>query len=271
MAFEDLHRPLSAAGFKGAVRWIIIISGVVLILQQVFGEFLISTFGLVPVDVWQHHWWWQPFTYLFLHGGLFHWLFNIFILWMFGRELETQWGTPDFLKYFFITGIGGALCVLFLTPHSTSPTIGSSGAIFGLLVAFAMVFPEATMYLYFVIPVKAWQAAALFAFIEFFAALEGGGAGIARFAHLGGMITGYLYLRYGWQFSSRLFSGWSSTRKWFEKRIPTRTRPPVELHEVTDELVEKVDKILEKVLKNGVESLTPDEKKIMDRYSRLKR
>src|SRR5256885_7429054 len=104
MAFEDLHRPLSGQGFRGATRWIIITSGVVLLLQQAFGNVLISIFGLIPNMVWTHFWIWQPFTYLFLHGGIFHWLFNMFILWMFGRELETRWGTYEYLKYFFITG-----------------------------------------------------------------------------------------------------------------------------------------------------------------------
>jgi membrane associated rhomboid family serine protease len=270
MPFEDLHRPLSAAGFKGAVKWIIIISGVMLMLQQVMGKMLIDHLGLVPTAVFQHYWLWQPITYLFLHGSLFHWLFNMFILWMFGRELETRWGTPDFLKYFFVTGLGAAVCVLLISPHSSAPTIGSSGAVFGMLVAFAMVFPEATMYLYFVIPVKAWQAAALFAFIEFFAALEGGGVGIARFAHLGGMLTGYLYLRYG----ALLSIPWSpvkSTEDWFKRITQPKPKPPVEFHELTDELAMQVDKILDKILKKGVDSLTRDEKKLMDRYSKLKK
>ncbi|WP_146751209.1 rhomboid family intramembrane serine protease, partial [Pseudomonas aeruginosa] len=106
-------------------------------------------------------------------------------------------GTAYFLRFFFVCGIGAALCVLLLSPHSLTPTIGASGAVFGLLAAFAIVFPEAVLYLYFVIPVKAWQAVILFAFIEFFAGLSGGGMGLGRFAHLGGMATGYLYLRWG--------------------------------------------------------------------------
>src|SRR5688572_1522212 len=190
MAFEDMHRPLGAAGFRGAIKWIIIFSGVILVLQQVIGPILIGLFGLTPVMVLQHYFAWQLLTYLFLHGGVFHWLFNMFILWMFGRELEVRWGTPFFLKYFFICGIGAGLCVLALSPTSSIPTIGASGAVFGILVAFAKAFPQAVLYLYFMVPVKAWQAVALFGFIELFAGLNGGGAGLARFAHLGGMLTG---------------------------------------------------------------------------------
>ncbi len=115
--------------------------------------------------------------------------------------------------------------------------------------------------MYFLIPMKVWQAAILFAFIELFAGLEGGGSGIARFAHLSGMATGYLYLRF-WD-SARI-----QVKGWFRSyRRPAR---PVELHEVTDELVLRVDKILDKVLKEGVESLTPEEKTIMDRYAKTK-
>jgi membrane associated rhomboid family serine protease len=261
MAFEDLHRPLNTAGLRNGVRWIIFISGGMLLAQQFPGGWLVDHLGLVPAHVLQRHWIWQPLTYMFLHGGIFHWLFNMFILWMFGAELERRWGTWVFVKYFFITGIGAALCVLALNPNSVAPTIGASGAVFGMIVAFAMLFPHAVMYLYFLIPVKAWHAAVLFAFIELFAGLEGGGAGIARFAHLGGMLTGYLHIR---------FSGplWITVNSWV--RPLRRTKPRVPLHEVTDDLVTEVDRILDKVLKDGVESLTAREKEVMDRYTKLK-
>ena len=262
MSFEDLHRPLSGIGFRGAIRWIIMISGAMLIAQQFAGRWLVPYLGLVPAQVLGRYWVWQPVTYLFLHGGLFHWLFNMFILWMFGAELERRWGTIEFLKFFFITGFGAALTVLLFTPHSYAPTIGSSGAVFGLIVAFAMLFPDAVMYMYFLIPMKAWQAAILFAFIEFFAGLDGGGMGMARFAHLGGMLTGFLYLRFSGRASIQLNS-------WF-RSWKVKPRAPVELHEVTDELVTRVDHILDKVLKEGVDSLTPEEKRIMDRYARTK-
>src|SRR5262245_37021896 len=103
MPFEDLHRPLSNIGLRGAIRWIMIISCLILVAQQFpgVGSWLVAHLGLVPEQVTVHHWVWQPFTYLFLHGGLFHWLFNMLIFWMFGAELERRWGTYEFLKYFF--------------------------------------------------------------------------------------------------------------------------------------------------------------------------
>jgi len=269
MPFEDLHRPLSAAGFRGAIKWIILVSGVMLVLQQFVGPLLVGYLGLTPELVLRRYWVWQLVTYLFLHGGIFHWLFNMFILWMFGRELEIRWGTAFFLRYFLICGLGAALCVLALSPHSDMPTIGASGAIFGILAAFALVFPDAVLYLYFVIPVKAWQAAFLFAFIEFFAGLSGGGLGLGRFAHLGGMLTGYVYLRSGeWLRWGTL----GSVREWGPKlKNLLHRRKPVVFHEVTDDLVKEVDRILEKVLREGEESLTSKEREIMARYSQMKR
>ncbi len=260
-----MHQPPDWLRMGPATKWIIIISGVLLPLQTIVGKFagpvLVEYFGLIPAYVTGRYWLWQPLTYLFLHGGVFHWLFNMLIFWMFGAELERQWGTRQFLKYFFITGVGSALCVLALTPHSVVPTIGSSGAVFGFIVAFAMMFPNAVMYLYFLIPLKVWQAAILFAFIEFFTGMQGGGSGISQFAHLGGMATGYVYLRW-WSTAWIRLKG--SLRSW---RKPKNS---VEFHEVTDELVERVDHILDKVLKHGADSLTPEEKKIMDRYSQRK-
>src|SRR5262249_33587962 len=133
MSFEDLHRPLHRAGFRGAVRIIIILCTIVLVLQQFFPGPMAALFALTPKRVWHDHWWWQTATYLFLHGGIFHWLFNMFILWMFGRELEIRWGTPYFLWYFFLTGIGAAVTILLLsrpwvdTNVAMIPTMGASG------------------------------------------------------------------------------------------------------------------------------------------------
>jgi membrane associated rhomboid family serine protease len=269
MAFEDIHRPLSAAGFRGAVRWIISISAVMLLLIQFVPQW-IGLLGLVPARVVDQYWLWQPVTYLFLHSGIFHWLFNMLILWMFGRELEVRWGTPFFVRYFFICGIGAAGCVLLISPHSVIPTIGASGAIFGLLAAFAMVFPEAVLYLYFVVPVKAWQAVILFGFIELFAGMQGGGAGLGRFAHLGGMLTGYLYLKSREHTPLRLAHFFRDLGGKIARPFTPRAKRPVVFHEVTDELVKEVDHILEKILREGAENLTPHEKEIMERYSRLK-
>jgi len=265
--FEDLHRPLGSTSFRGAVKWIILITGILLVLQQFFSSFLISWFGLTPSEVIGHYRIWQLFTYPFLHGGIFHWLFNMFIVWMVGRELEVRWGTKTFLFYFFLTAVGAGLFVLALSPHSTTPTIGSSGAVFGLLTAFAVLFPDAVIYLYFVIPMKAWHAMILFGVIELFAGLSSSGEGIARFAHLGGMVTGYFYLTGATSFYR--FRNWIHLKQ--RSIIPHRDKKTFQFHEVTDDLVQEVDRILEKVSKEGSQSLNAKEREIMDRYSKLRK
>ena len=157
--------------------------------------------GLVPTLVLHQFWVWQLATYMFLHAGLFHILFNMLALWMFGAELERIWGTRYFLKFYLLTGIGaGALTVLFsLLPFGFaqqvqhSVIVGASGAIFGLLLAYAMYFPERPILLIvFWVPAK-WCVAILGA-IALFSSLSDAG-GTANATHLGGLIVGYLLLK----------------------------------------------------------------------------
>ena len=142
---------------------------------------------------------WQPVTYMFLHGGLTHLLFNMFALWMFGAEIENHWGTRQFLTYYFICGIGAALINLLATVGSPYPTVGASGAIYGVLLAFGMMYPDRYIFLYFLFPVKAKYFIAGYALIEFFSGLNsrtmGSGSDIAHFAHLGGMLFAFILLR----------------------------------------------------------------------------
>jgi membrane associated rhomboid family serine protease len=152
---------------------------------------------------------WQLITYMFLHGGFIHLLFNMFALWMFGVELENTWGQKRFLTYYFICGIGAGLCNLLIAPlfGSTGPTIGASGAVYGILVAFGYLFPNRNIYIYGLIPVKAKYLVVLYMLMELF--LAGGGAsdGIAHFAHLGGGVIGLIYLLIYYRGSSMNFFG----------------------------------------------------------------
>ena len=126
-----------------------------------------------------------------------HLLFNFLALWMFGSELEYSWGTSFFLKYFFVTGIGAGICTAIATPSSRIPTIGVSGAVYGLLLAFALTYPERVIFLLFPpIPIKAKYFAMIFGLIEFYSTISQHSDGIALMAHLGGMLIGYLYLNY---------------------------------------------------------------------------
>src|SRR6516225_5456568 len=142
-------------GWTPAVK-AIVIACVVGFLLQIFDRIAGASgfeheFGLVPGLVTQHYYLWQVVTYIFLHGGFFHILFNMFGLYMFGSELELTWGTRQFTKFFFVCGIGAAIITVLLSPHSDVAIIGASGAIFGLLVAYGLLFPDRLIYLYMVI------------------------------------------------------------------------------------------------------------------------
>lgn len=263
------HEPINFRSMPGAIKTLMIVNVVVFILSNVVGPRFYELFGLVPVTVLRDRWVWQPFTYLFIHGSFFHLLFNLFALWMFGMPAEKQWGEKEFLKYYFICGLGAAAATLILTPKSGVPVIGASGPVYGLLVAFAMLYPDAVVYLYFLIPVKAAHMAILFGLIEFFAGATAATPGVARFAHLGGMVTGFLYLRY-WNWLKL----WTAARLQDAPRVrfetppaKARRRKPAAPPPNPEAGMEEVDRILDKILVSGLESLTPEEKEIMRRYS----
>ena len=147
-------------------------------------------------------WVWQIATYMFLHGGIFHIVFNMLALWMFGAELERMWGTRYFLKFYLATGIGaGVLTVLFsLLPFAFARqlqyanVIGASGAIYGLLLAYALYFPDRPIYMYFVFPIPAKIFVAIMGGIAFLSSLSEAG-GVANATHLGGLLVGYIFLK----------------------------------------------------------------------------
>jgi membrane associated rhomboid family serine protease len=179
----------------------LIAANVAMFVASFFVSSLNFWLGLVPKEVIEHGGLWRPATYMFLHGGIFHILFNMLALWMFGTELERVWGTPYFLKFYFVTGIGaGLLTVLFsLLPFGfaqqlyAADVIGASGAIYGLLLAYAMYFPERPILL-IVFWVPARICVAILGAIALLSSLSDAG-GVANATHLGGLIVGYLFLK----------------------------------------------------------------------------
>jgi membrane associated rhomboid family serine protease len=163
--------------------------------------------GLAPGLVTHRLFLWQPATYLFLHDGILHILFNMLFLWMFGSDLERTWGTHRFYIYYFVTGIGAGLTTILVKTllHSFGvgvdlylPTVGASGAIYGVLLAAAIVFPDRQIWLIpfpVTIPMKIYVAGAIA--IEFFLTLGQSGDNVSHVTHLGGALVGYLYLRRG--------------------------------------------------------------------------
>jgi rhomboid family protein len=191
-----------------AIKTLIIINVLVYLLLEIFSLsnvflWVPEFFGLVPSAVFHQFRIWQLFTYMFLHGTVAHILFNMLALWMFGTELERMWGTPAFVRYYFTTGVAAAITTILvsLLPFSTtgrlydSTTIGASGAIYGLLLAYGLIFPNRPIYIYFVFPVPAKYFVMIMGAIALLSAAGDAGGGIAHITHLGGLVAGYAILR----------------------------------------------------------------------------
>lgn len=170
-----------------------------IVARQAFGDPISLWLGLRPVAVVEQLRVWQVATYMFLHAGPFHILFNMLALWMFGAELERVWGTRYFLKFYFVTGIGAALLTV-LVAYTLTPAlrgsiiIGASGAIYGLLLAYALHFPNRPIYMYLVFPIPAKYFVIIMGALAFYSSVSESG-GVAHATHLGGLLVGYLYLR----------------------------------------------------------------------------
>jgi rhomboid family protein len=184
------------------VKWLLISNVAVFVLMYLSGGTGIgSLFRLLPLApraVVFHLAIWQLFTYLFLHAGIWHLLVNMFTLWMFGVPLEQEWGTRGFLKYYFLCGIGAGLCdvvVNALLGNWGTSTVGASGAIYGLLLAFGVLYPNQTIFFSFLFPIKAKYFVMIYGAIELLSAFSANPSGVSNVAHLGGMLFGYAYLK----------------------------------------------------------------------------
>ncbi len=194
----------SHGAFPYGVKWLLI-SNIALFVLYFFAvrtglDGLFYYFGLVPRHVVGSLAVWQLATYMFLHDpfGFGHVLFNMLTLWMFGADLERTWGTRRFLQYYFLCGVGAGICVVIgnaLFGTMGTRTIGASGAIYGLLLAFGMLYPNTTVLFSFLFPIKAKYFVMILGAIAFLSSLGSTGGGVSHVAHLGGMIFGYFYLR----------------------------------------------------------------------------
>ncbi|MBI2833685.1 MAG: rhomboid family intramembrane serine protease [Acidobacteria bacterium] len=187
-----------------AVKWLILTNVVTFVLTA-FIIALLPLFGLLPVAVIEHYRVWQLVTYMFLHAGLFHIIFNMLALWMFGVELERLWGARQFLTYYFVAGAGAAFVTVAvsLLPFDFSSriyfaeTIGASGAIYGVLLAYGLRFPDRPIYMYLLFPIPAKYFVLILGAISFFVSVTDPRSGVAHATHLGGLVVGYLYLKGG--------------------------------------------------------------------------
>lgn len=234
---------------------------------------------------------WQYVTYMFLHGGFGHVFLNMLMLWMFGMELEQMWGSRRFLAFYMICGIGAGLIhsLVTLAMGTGAPTVGASGAIMGIMVAFAMIAPDRMIYVMLFLPMKAKYAVLLYAAIDLYSGVMQTGSNVAHFAHLGGALFGYIMLKIG----GPMTLGGIFDR--FGRRNPApapRVQPrPInvpggrvidaEFREVArrqnppemnfGDAQERVDEILDKISRSGYQNLTEEEKRILLDASRKMR
>ena len=219
MSYYSQNRGGFLSNVPTATKNIIIINILVMIMTSLNQGFMYETFALFyPTSPFFH--WWQPVTHMFMHGGFWHLFFNMYTLYFFGRVLEERWGAKKFLIFYFVTGLGAALIhtgVEWLQMHhwmsqvaegnlaaqasihalKMTPTVGASGAIYGVLMGFAMLYPDAMLSLIFPpVTLKAKWFVLIFGGIELLTGITGVGGGIAHFAHLGGLIFGYLLIMY---------------------------------------------------------------------------
>lgn len=228
-----------------AVKFLVVCSFLFLLLQQIYPS-IVFYLGLNPYRLFRNGWVWQLVTYQFLHGGFLHLLFNMFLLWFLGRRLEELWGSYEFFRYYIICGAGAGLISALVSP---ALTIGASGAIYGILLAFGLTFPNEYLYLYFVFPVRAKNLVVVFAIIEFVLSITSPGDNIAHSAHLAGMVVGFIYLR--------LKEIFDTARG--RKRV-RRFAQQIENERI---IGEELDRILEKIREFGFDSLTDREKRFL--------
>ena len=253
-----------------------------LVIESRFKVHLINWFGLYYIGSGAFHWW-QPFTYMFMHANFGHLFCNMFAVFMFATPLEQQWGSKRFLIYYIISGIGAGITqeivwgLMYGHAAAMAVTIGASGAVFGILFAFGWLFPETRLFIFpFPIPIKARIFVIIYAFIELLAGLGNfSGDNVAHFAHLGGLLFGWLLILC-WKRFDRNFGATPSNfniKQWWEKvkkkfkNHRKENNPhegyhyqrPVDDNE-GDASKQDIDEILDKIRKSGYDSLTAEEK-----------
>jgi len=265
-------RPLSFNDLPPATRGLVAASFCGWILEMAFRGPLNYYFGLVPLKVAGSGWLWQPVTYIFIHGGFWHFLFNAFMLWMMGSVIEPVMGSRKFFVYFLFCGAAAGLITVAVSSVSSVAVIGASGAIYGLLYAFAALYPDQTVYMYFLFPISARQLVMLLAGLSLVLSFTTPNSSVANFTHLSGLAAGWLYFQ---------------TTGWFENRAAARQRDSAagkgqrfwgrvfggssrKNGDGELETFRKVDAILEKISRKGEAALTAGERRALDEYARNK-
>ena len=287
--------PFGVMGMTPGVKALLIANVAIFVVQALTRDYadgvgpITRMFGFIPSDAFFHGQVWRFVTYMFLHGGITHILFNMLGLWMFGTQIESHWGRGPFLLYYLVCGLGGAFTYgLFkiFGAEAAVPMVGASGAVYGILLAYGMMFPEAVILIALILPMKAKYAVVLFGLIELLSSISGTSLGVAHVAHLGGMGAGFIFLRLtipSLRAGTGLGNPW---RRWRGKRrlkvvrpeprtggrtgayggSDAGTRPAAGPPPSVDRA--QVDAILDKISREGLQSLTTQEQEILRRAGR---
>lgn len=298
---RDYNRPSGFGGFNllpPIIKQIIIINIVVFLVQTLAGsiqygtEFMSRYFALNPFGERANFQIWQIFSYQFMHANFSHIFWNMFMLWMFGNEIENIMGSRKFLFFYLLSGVGAAAFQLILAPMLSSHlgyTIGASGAVYGVMIAFALFFPERKIYVYFLFPVKAKYLIAFFVLLDFMAI--GGMSVVAHLAHIGGALTGFIFIMLDKKNNFNIDGMFnkvknsaanftSSSRKGFRKssggiHFGKKNIQDAEFYDInskkkktTNITPKEIDRILDKISASGYQNLTEEEKRILFEVSK---
>ena len=258
---QSFNRP--TISIPSGVKFLLIINIVVFVLVELSGQqsLLFRTFGLVPSLVWSKFKIWQLFTYLFIHGGIFHIFFNMFVLWMFGKDLESQWGKMEFLLFYFVCGIGAGLITVLFSVNSIVPIVGASGAIYGLLLAYGFTYPNQMVYLYGLVPIKVKYMVLGLGAIAFFASLSASQSNVSHITHLSGMVIGLIFIYFN--------INWKVIKLWYIRmRLKGLIQQPAKQDNEEAQMKKQVDKILDKLNDSGWDSLTEQEENYLTQASK---
>jgi len=279
--------------FPPVIKNLLIINVAVFFLQMIASNLMLGGkplwyimnmwFALNPLGEGFNFQIWQLITYQFMHGGFSHIFFNMFMLWMFGMEIENILGSKKFLTYYLICGVAAGLAQLFIAPLFSTPavTIGASGAIFGVMIAFGMLFPDRYIYLYFLIPIKAKYLIGFLFVLEIFW-IGDAGSNVAHLAHLGGALAGFLFILFDKSIDVPLkrmlnissyrrdntfnnpFSGLSDKFKKRSQNIENANYYDLNQKKEGEEITQaEIDAILDKISQSGYQNLSEHEKKVL--------
>jgi len=294
---NNYYRPFGGFSvFPKVIKNLLIINAAVFFVQVIANNLMVGGkplwyilnywFALNPLAEGFNFQVWQLITYQFMHGSFTHILFNMFALWMFGMEIENYWGTKKFLTYYLLCGVVAGLFQLFLTPllgSSAAVTIGASGAVYGVLIAFGLMFPNRLIFLYFLIPVKAKYLIGFLIVLEFML-VDSAQSNVAHLAHLGGALAGLLFILFdksidvplkrmlnissGYRQQSNFQNPFSGLSDKFKRRTQNiEDAKYYDINQKKDEEThitqEEIDKILDKISESGYQNLSEREKKIL--------